>query len=122
MHTWHSDPRLLNFPTRTLLVVALVLLLCAARSEASCGDHVAVNKPAGQQPAPKAPCHGPNCSQNHSTPAIPPAAAHRAAPRDDLQPSATGLPSGPGRSLDRVAALSFFLPAGPVRTVYHPPR
>jgi hypothetical protein len=107
------------------LVPAVVVLCCAGRAAAECGDYVRVLGPDGAvQPMPghdPQPCHGPFC---HGTPKapnpVPPAPPSPA-------PDPKGLASDAGRGPDNPATTRFDVesdgsPVRVSRSIFHPPR
>ncbi len=107
------------------LLPAVVVLCCAGRAAADCGDYVRVIGPDGTaQPMPghdPQPCRGPFCHGGPKAPnPTPPAPT-------SLVPDPKGLMSDAGGGPDNNAATRFDRePAGsPVRqstSIFHPPR
>jgi len=107
------------------LLPAVVVVCCAGRADAECGDYVRIIGSDGTvQPMPahdSKPCHGPFCHGGPKAPSpVPPAPASPA-------PDPKGLVSDPGGGPDNAATTRFETePAGsPVRhpsRIFHPPR
>ena len=117
-------PRLLR--AGGVAITAAVVLGCAARADAACGEYVKIlgladtAHPPDHAP-PKTPCHGPNCTGGPRAPApVPPAPAGPAAAVKAL------VPAVPADSSDPFAGLFAVHPVGdPVRrpsAIFHPPR
>jgi hypothetical protein len=102
----------------------MALPLSAGRGAAVCGDYVRLaGQPAesrqGEHPFS---CRGPTCSSKDSLPAVPPGLIDRAAPPEDLQPTAAAFFALSGPSLDHLAWPAPLLPLPPVESLFHPPR
>ena len=122
-------------PSRVLRAVgmavwpAVLLLCCAGRADAGCGDYVqivgpdgTVQAPDGHHPVPaKRPCQGPECTGGPKAPApVPPAPT---VPTSDVKGLVTdaGGSDGPGGAI-RPASDPGGLPARQPRSIFHPPR
>jgi hypothetical protein len=116
-------------PAGVALLPAVVMLCCAGRASAGCGDYVRivgpdgqVQSPVGHDPMPgERPCQGPNCSGGPKAPApIPPAPTGPA-------PVVKGLVPHADRhgGLRTAGCLPPPADASPVRlptSIFHPPR
>jgi hypothetical protein len=110
------------------LLPAFLLLCCAGRADASCGDYVKVFGPDGKVQPPAGhdhptgrPCPGPNCTDGPKAPApIPPAPTN---PLPDGKALVTEA-GGPSRTDFTVRPMSDAgdLPVRHPNSIFHPPR
>lgn len=107
------------------LLSAVVMLCCAGRAAAECGDYVRVLGPDGTvQPMPgheSKPCHGPFC---HGTPKAPnPVPRAPTSPAPDPKGLVGDADEGPEiATATRVAIEPGGLPARHPSNIFHPPR
>jgi hypothetical protein len=111
------------------LLPAVVLLCCAGRADAGCGDHVRIVGPdgqvrpaAGHDPVPaERPCQGPECTGGPKAPA--PVSPAPPAPTSDVKGlvGEAGDPDGTS-GISRRTADPDGSPVRRPNSIFHPPR